>query len=629
VHVGHRTTQKRLHAADRRRSLVSRLQNPTAKAEFETSAQHTVYPSVHYISIQKPANMDGVSAIQSYIDRIVTGDGRCVGMKALLLDSWTTQTVSSVYSQNQVLSKEVYLVSRLDTPAAFAGEDSEEEDGVKKTSHMKAICFLRPTDTNANFLARELSSPRFAEYHIFFSGIVSTGLIRLIAEADENELVKQVQQFYGDFLPVNEDLATLNCHHTIAMTAAAGTARATDYAQLYDRNRQGIESLLLALKRQPKTIRYQASSVWTQQMARDIQQRIQADQTFFFRSPNTLLLILDRMDDPVTPLLSQWTYQAMVHELLGINNNRVLLKGAPNVPKELEEVVLSSYQDSFFRQNRFANFGELGEAIQKLLKDYQKTTQSHSAENINTIEQMQNFMEKFPELKSQSHTVSKHVEIFGELARLVEICLLMDVSQFEQDLACSEDHNLHFRELLDKLANPAVKVPDKLRLGLLYALRYEQTGNVSRIKGEMRKGGVPDELIVLMDAVLRYAGAMIRGPGLYGVGNNVMKKMTKSIMSSVQGVSNVYAQHVPLLMETVQAAAKGKLKNDVYPVVLGKSQTEELPEEIIIFMVGGVTYEEAAKINEFNRGKVKVFLCGSTIHNSTSFLEELKALAFY
>jgi vacuolar protein sorting-associated protein 45 len=150
---------------------------------------------------------------------------------------------------------------------------------------MKAICFLRPTDTNANFLARELSSPRFAEYHIFFSGIVSTGLIRLIAEADENELVKQVQQFYGDFLPVNEDLATLNCHHTIAMTAAAGTARATDYAQLYDRNRQGIESLLLALKRQPKTIRYQASSVWTQQMARDIQQRIQADQTFFFRSP--------------------------------------------------------------------------------------------------------------------------------------------------------------------------------------------------------------------------------------------------------------------------------------------------------------------------------------------------------
>lgn len=32
-----------------------------------------------------------------------------------------------------------------------------------------------------------------------------------------------------------------------------------------------------------------------------------------------------RKDDPVTPLLTQWTYRAMVHELIGISNNRVLL----------------------------------------------------------------------------------------------------------------------------------------------------------------------------------------------------------------------------------------------------------------------------------------------------------------
>ena len=38
-----------------------------------------------------------------------------------------------------------------------------------------------------------------------------------------------------------------------------------------------------------------------------------------------ILLIVDRRDDPVTPLLSQWTYQAMVHELLGIVNSRVNL----------------------------------------------------------------------------------------------------------------------------------------------------------------------------------------------------------------------------------------------------------------------------------------------------------------
>lgn len=34
----------------------------------------------------------------------------------------------------------------------------------------------------------------------------------------------------------------------------------------------------------------------------------------------------DRRNDPVTPLLSQWTYQAMVHELIGIVNGRVRIE---------------------------------------------------------------------------------------------------------------------------------------------------------------------------------------------------------------------------------------------------------------------------------------------------------------
>lgn len=48
-----------------------------------------------------------------------------------------------------------------------------------------------------------------------------------------------------------------------------------------------------------------------------------------------LLLILDRRNDPVTPMLSQWTYQAMVHELFGIQNGRVDMSGVPDIRPEL------------------------------------------------------------------------------------------------------------------------------------------------------------------------------------------------------------------------------------------------------------------------------------------------------
>ncbi|RYG42457.1 hypothetical protein EON68_01780, partial [archaeon] len=42
-----------------------------------------------------------------------------------------------------------------------------------------------------------------------------------------------------------------------------------------------------------------------------------------------LQLVLDRREDPLTPLLSPWTYQAMIHQLMpqGIVNNTLNMTG--------------------------------------------------------------------------------------------------------------------------------------------------------------------------------------------------------------------------------------------------------------------------------------------------------------
>ena len=623
--------------------------------------------------------IDGISCIRSYIDRLVSGDNRCHGMKVLLLDASTTQILSCVCSQSDILSREVYLVCRLDdankttnnnennngsgslNSLALTDESSNNNKQVV-SNIMKAVCFLRPTEMNIGLLVKELNSPRFSEYHIYFSGIVPSSLLNLLAENDSHDRVKQVQEFYADFLPINPDLLSLNCRNTLSMSvnmmssSHSNSSRSQQgtgdyYQNLYQRNLTGVQSMLLAMKRQPAAIRYQKSSKCAKQLAADISTAIQSDDIFHFRRGSgqsrdynqTLhLLILDRKDDPVTPLLSQWTYQAMVHELLGLNNSRVILRGVPNVAKDLEEVVLSSApgHDTFFQTHRNSNFGELGEAIQKLLQDYQAQSKQHDMSNLTSIEDMQQFMEKYPELRSQSHTVSKHVAIMGELARLVEVCSLMDVSAFEQDLACADDQAGHLKELMSKLHSPTVKIPDKLRLGMLYALRYENvTPNnaIPAVKEAMKRGGVPSDNVALVDGILRYAGSRARGPGLYGTGTttDMTSKLMKSFMSSVQGVSNVYSQHSPVLMDTVESAVKGKLRGETHPLMLSGGRTSYnvegmvLPQEILIFMVGGVTYEESTKVglfNEANAGKVRIILGGSTVHNSSSFLEELKQM---
>lgn len=57
------------------------------------------------------------------------------------------------------------------------------------------------------------------------------------------------------------------------------------------------------------------------------------------------------------------------------------------------QVVLSCTQDDFFARNRFSNFGDLGVAVKTLMDDYQKATRLN--ENINSIEDMQAFLERY------------------------------------------------------------------------------------------------------------------------------------------------------------------------------------------------------------------------------------------
>lgn len=176
---------------------------------------------------------------------------------------------------------------------------------------------------------------------------------------------------------------------------------------------------------------------------------------FEFRPSATqpVLLILDRRNDPVTPLLSQWTYQAMVHELLGINNGRVDLSNAPDIKDELREVVISPEQDSFFAKNLYDNFGDLGANVKAYVGEYQAKSFTTSGEDsgkiahiagsknrIETIADMKKFVEEYPEFRKLGGNVSKHVALIGELSRLVGAKKLLEVSELEQSLASAENH---------------------------------------------------------------------------------------------------------------------------------------------------------------------------------------------
>ena len=152
--------------------------------------------------------------------------------------------------------------------------------------------------------------------------------------------------------------------------------------------------------------------------------------------------------------------------------------------------------------------------------------------------------------------------------------------------------------MLVDLLNAAGNVPPRRADLVNKALAYHTSLHTSQAQG-----GISD----IFESAGIFSGATNRFKGL-------------------KGVENVYTQHSPLLESTLQNLIKGRLKEQQYPFVEGGGSTRDKPQDIIAFIVGGATYEEAKMVAGINASTpgIRVVLGGTSIHNASTFLEEVE-----
>jgi len=160
------------------------------------------------------------------------------------------------------------------------------------------------------------------------------------------------------------------------------------------------------------------------------------------------LLIINRKEDPITPLLSQWTYEAMIHELIGITLNRINVKkmNMQKASSDTPELVLSVDFDPFYANNLYSGYGDLAANLKILVDGLQAKTKEHR--NIDTLEDMQKVLDNYPEYKKESANVYKHVDLMTSLSKAVESRKLLDVSKIEQAIAVSDACDEHYKAFL-------------------------------------------------------------------------------------------------------------------------------------------------------------------------------------
>jgi vacuolar protein sorting-associated protein 45 len=557
------------------------------------------------------------------------------GMKSLILDNETTLMISTIYGQSQLIQREVYLIENLQVFANAANVKKSMEK--ENYHHLKALVFIRPSEKNFNALKSLLTSHKYKEYHFFFTAVVSDSFLQSLAQMDEFDYIRTVQEYYADYYVITEDLFSLHLPYARSLSRSQAYWSAPERDN-FTRQIQGLSGVLLSLKKRPD-IRYSAKSELTKLIGLELQRVITSENSLFsFRSNEdapTLLLLLDRRDDPVTPLLLQWTYQAMVHELFTINENRVDFTQYAGANKSMAQIVLSPHLDNFYKQSMFLNYGDLGASVKQLVQDYQRKTKTNT--KLDTIEDMQRFVENFPEFKALSGQTSKHVFIVSQLSDLIKSRGLFNVSEVEQDLACTQDLPTATEQVYKFLHDHRFSLEDKVRVVALFALRYEndkgtQLHEYIQILRSQVKSEEDNKLVSFVDELKNYAGASVRGGDLFN-NSNFLKRMVSTAKSGLKGIDNIYTQHKPLISTHLDNLSKASLKTNIFPYIDGANTLSATPKSsnktykhVIIYMVGGCTYEELLAVEAFNANNpvgMKVMLGGSTIHNSKSFIADV------
>jgi hypothetical protein len=501
---------------------------------------------------------------------------------------------------------------------------------------LKCLVLVRPTSANLELLVEELRAPKYSQYHLYFTNFLKNAYLERLAEADEQQLVQSVAEVYADYYALDKNHFSIGLAHPVV-----GEQINAWSPKALQRSKEGLVAVLLGLRKFPGVIRYDGASLMASRLANEVKEALKKDVAGSFgdagSSSKAVLLIVDRKSDLVTPLLLQWTYQALLHDLFGITNGFVdtsnYLYGSEESAQLLgkrneHRHVFVPSQDDFYAETAQANFGRVSESLQALIRGYQERRKAMA--DLESLAGMKRFLEDYPKLTRMQGVMAKHVAVGQAIqARVSEDGLLL-ISEAEQGIACEAPSTRALEELL---ANPSVGRPFKFKLALLFALRsskhpFSKAFNLLAFFDLLRRHGLTDDDIGLVDFALKYAQG---DPAGRGSGARAADLNALAVSTITREDQNVYTQHVPPLISAVDSLTKGKLPADAYPAIsIAQAPSMEQPaREIIVFVVGGSTYEEACHLERYCRhlgSGVSVVLGGTTVHNARSLIGELQTV---
>lgn len=453
---------------------------------------------------------------------------------------------------------------------------------------MDAIYFMQPIKENIQIFMSDMSGkrPLYKKAYIFFSSPIqkewvpqikkdSSVSTRLggLSEMNLEYFAVDSQGFVTDHDKALEELFTENeegsmnynsCINTMATRIATVFASMREFPRVHYRVARTIDASTLTTLQDLVPTKL-AASVW------NCMARYKSTIPEFPQTETCELLIVDRSIDQIAPIMHEWTYDAMCHDLLGMDGNKYVQE-VPNKTgsgTEKKEVLLEDH-DPIWLELRDVHVADANLRLHEKMSNFiskNKAAQLHQARaggELSTKE-LQKMVRALPQYTDQIDKLSLHVEIAEKLFGIIKQQHLKDVGQLEQDLVFG---NAGSKELIDFFrTHQDISRENKLRLLMIYAaINPEKIQSEKGTKLMQLAGLSADDMIAVNNMRCLCAHETKKSSkGGFPLKFEIRKKK-RGIRKERVGEESTWmlSRFYPILEDLIEKLSKGELPKDEY-----------------------------------------------------------------
>ncbi|PIN24669.1 Vesicle trafficking protein Sec1 [Handroanthus impetiginosus] len=534
-------------------------------SDSDTSSHGGEYKTFRHISRDR--------LLYEMLQTAKSGDSRAP-WKVLIMDKVTVKVMSHSCKMSDITDQGVSLVEDL-----FRRR--------QPLPSMDAIYFIQPTKENVIMFLSDMSGrePLYRKAYVYFSSPVAKDLVTRIKndasvlprigalrEMNLEYFAIDSQGFITDHERALEDLFgddAENSRRFDVCLSVMATRIATVFASLKEfpfvryKAAKGLDDATITTFRDLVPTKL-AAAVWNNITT------YKSSIPNFPQTETCELLIVDRSVDQIAPIIHEWTYDAMCHDLLNLEGNKYVYEvpsksgGQP----EKKEVLLEDH-DPVWLELWHTHIAEASERLHDkmtnfVLKNKAAQLQQRDGSELSTRD-LQKMVQALPQYNEQMEKLSLHVEIAGKLNKIIRDVGLRELGQLEQDLVFGDAGTKEVINFLRMKQDGTSK--NKLRLMMIYANVYPEKfeGDKALKLMQLAKLSQADMKAVTNMKLIEGSESRKASKGTFSLKFDSAKRKHASRKDRT-GEEETWAlfRFYPMIEELIEKLSKGELPKDEY-----------------------------------------------------------------